>query len=100
MKGAYIPVVNIFNDLHSHCLTMSYVQVVSYPSHKVIFEGSFDKLVQKVGCKKFVNVCSWKSVSERLMKCVSELLANKEENQPQYHARSQTHPIRFLDQKC
>jgi hypothetical protein len=90
-------VVNIFNDLHSHRLAMSYVQVVSHPSHKVIFEGSFDKLVQKVRCKKFVNVGSWKSMSERLMKCVSGLLANKEGNEQQYCARSQTHPIGFLD---
>jgi hypothetical protein len=79
---------------------MSYVQVVSYPSHEVIFEGSFDKLVQKVRCKKFVTVYSWKSMSERLMRCISGLLANKEENKPQYHAGFQTHPIRFLDQKC
>jgi hypothetical protein len=69
--GAYIPVVNIFNDLHSHRLAMSYVQVVSYPCHEVIFEGSFNKLMQEIRCEKFMDVCSRKSMRERLMKYVS-----------------------------
>jgi hypothetical protein len=69
---AYIPMVNIFNDFHSHRLAMSYVQVVSYPSHEVIVEGSFDKLVQEIRRKKFMNVCPWKSMCERLIKYVGK----------------------------
>jgi hypothetical protein len=34
----------------------------------MVFEGSFNELVEKVWRKKFVDVSSWKSMRERLMK--------------------------------
>jgi hypothetical protein len=69
---AYIPVVNIFYDAQSHCFTMSFMQIVCYPSHKVVFKGSFDELMQKVRCEKLVDVCLWKSMCERLTNGISK----------------------------
>jgi hypothetical protein len=57
LKAIYVLMVNVLHDIQGYCFAMGDMQVVSHPSYQMIFEDSFDELVQKVRCKKFVDVC-------------------------------------------
>ena len=47
---------------------MSLVQIIAHPRNQVIFEDTFNQLVQKVGSKKLMNIRTRKSMCKRLIR--------------------------------
>jgi hypothetical protein len=45
---------------------MGVMKIVPNPSDEVIFENTFDKLMEEVGCEQFMNVGAGKAVSKGL----------------------------------
>jgi hypothetical protein len=54
--------INIFNNLLCTSSSMLNLQVFIYPFDEVILENSLDELVKNVGCKKFMNISTWKAM--------------------------------------
>ena len=61
-----LPSVNVADDLKSTALTMGVVEIVPNPSDKVIFESAFNKLMEEVRRKQFMDVGTGKAVSKGL----------------------------------
>ncbi|KAF8223184.1 hypothetical protein L208DRAFT_1412282, partial [Tricholoma matsutake] len=57
--------VNVLYDIQGCRFTVGNMQVVGHPSYQMIFEDSFDELVQKVRCKEFMDIHSWKPMCVR-----------------------------------
>ena len=41
-------------------------KILLYPCYQMIFKGSFDNLMKKVGRDELINICTWKVICERL----------------------------------
>lgn len=59
--------VNVIQDAGSVRARVVLLDVGFDPRYKVVFECSFDDLVQDVGGKKFVNICAWKVLGKWLL---------------------------------
>lgn len=55
-----LPTVNICHNSCSPCFSMLDDEVVTNPGNKMVFESAFDDLVEKIGSKEFVDICTWK----------------------------------------
>jgi hypothetical protein len=60
--------VNVVHDFLCMRLTMRSNEVLLDPRNKVIFERTFDHLVEKIGRKELMNVRSGEVIGERLPK--------------------------------
>jgi hypothetical protein len=76
-------------------------KVLSDPFYQMVFEGSFDELVQEIRCQEFMNVSACKGVSEWLNQNASENRKDEatiEINIPRYQSGSRSHPRGCQDQ--
>ena len=60
--------VNVVHDFLCTCCTMRSNEVILDPCNEVIFECTFDHLVEKVGRKELMNVRLGEIISEWLSK--------------------------------
>ena len=60
--------VNVVHDFICTSRTMRSNKVLLDPRNKVIFECTFNHLVEKIGRKELMNVCSGEVIGERLPK--------------------------------
>jgi hypothetical protein len=48
------------------CTAMRNNKILLYPGYEVIFEGTFNKLVEQIRRNDFVNICTRKIIGKRL----------------------------------
>jgi hypothetical protein len=61
-----IPVIYVVQNAIGLGSTMSKNKKLFHPGNEVIFEGSFDDLVEKIGCDKLMDVSTRKIVGKGL----------------------------------
>lgn len=68
MKSAEgIPTIDVIKNLI--CLTFTFgsvADVLRYPRHEMVLKGSFDNLMEQVGCEEYVDVGARELMCERL----------------------------------
>jgi hypothetical protein len=61
------PMINIIHNFIGARWAMGVNQVFFHPGNQVILKCTFDHLVEKVGCNKFMNIGSWKVIRKGLI---------------------------------
>jgi hypothetical protein len=72
--------VNIIHNFHCRCLAMRSNKVLLDPCNEVIFESTFNHLMEKIGRKEFMDVRSGEVIGERLPNKVSAASAGINNN--------------------
>ena len=62
----FLPMINIIKYFFCLLFTVLNLQIIADPSHEMIFENSFDKLVKEIWCNELVNVSTREIISEWL----------------------------------
>src|SRR4051794_28714290 len=82
---------------------MSLLQILLYPSHKVILECTFDYLMKQIWCDELMDISPWKIIRKRLKYRNESRQQYPKSNWrnkirgygihvPQDHPRGRTHP--------
>ncbi len=66
LNTLHTPPINVLNDIECMGFPVLKNQVFLNPWHEMVFENTFDKLVEYVGCDQFMNISPWKAMGKQL----------------------------------